>query len=106
MTDKVCKEHPEAGVIMVANPPDAKHHGTWRCVKCDRWLTHAKKPSTTQELESRQKFIRSIIMHENIREISEADLIRLLNIYGATHLNLVQEKEYRKYQERFPLISH
>ena len=98
MTDKVCKEHPEAGVIMVVNPPDAIHYGTWRCVKCDRWLTHAKRPSTTKEMEERQRFIRSIIMHA---DYDEADLIRLLNLYGLPHLNLVQQQTYQTYVKKF-----
>lgn len=101
MTTKVCKDHLELEPVLVENPVGSKHYGTWRCSECDRWLSHAKRPSTVKSIEERQSKIISMILSN---DFNEQQLRKLLPLYDVPHLNLVQENLYTEYCMKFLVL--
>lgn len=101
MTTKVCKDHPELEPVLVENPVGSKHYGTWRCSECNKWITHAKQPSTIKSVEERQKTIRSMILSN---DFDESELTKLLTLYNVSHLNLVQENLYNDYCMKYLVL--
>lgn len=91
MTDKRCKIHPGAEPKLQVNEVGSRHYGKWICSECDKWLTHAKNPGTSQALAVRQGKIREMLL-ESI--FSDDDLKKLLPLYSTAHLNLVQQNIY------------
>jgi hypothetical protein len=89
--DKRCPNHQDADIELVVNPSGSHHYGKYVCSECSKFISHARKPTTSHALEKRQQEIYPFI---KARVMSDADLKFILSIYNIPHLNLVQERRY------------
>ncbi len=96
MPIKRCPNHLDADLKLVINPAGACHYAKWLCTQCDRYITHAQKPKTTEALVKRQQ---EIVLF--IRELLDDDLNFILDIYHLPHLNLIQERRYSELYTRY-----
>jgi len=92
---KRCEKHLDADILFSLNPPGSTHFGKWKCSECNKFVTHAQTPKTNVEVERRKESIVGYIMNE--KDMTKVK--RLCDIYGKSHIGLVEAEFLRRYKD-------
>jgi hypothetical protein len=102
--DNRCSIHSDEDIRFVKNPEGSHHYGKWICgnPECSKFVRWAKKPATTEELQTRQNNI--IVALGRLYERDKSDktdktqkaIKFMVTMHNVVHLNLVQQSQYDK----------